>query len=167
MIMKDTKDAEKEMSVEIGTDVNKIGLPLWQSITVLIVLLIIAFLLGLVPAWLSAREVTIQRDTTQANLRLSQLQNRLATATIRARNGDSEIARLAASDFFTDLRAELDRPESALDAKQQGAIMPIMDSRDKIITLLARDDPAAIEGLTNLYLKYQEILNPPVSQAKR
>lgn len=122
--------------------------------------LIIVFLLGLVPARMSEREIVRQRDAAQSNLRLSQLQNRLATATISARRGEYEPARVATSDFFTDLRAEFDRPQSAFSAAQREAVRPILDERDSLITLLARNDGAAIERLADLYINYARAINP-------
>ena len=121
------------------------GLSLWQRAALSAAVLIIAFLAGLVPAWLSGRETTRQLDAAQANLRLSQLQNRLGTAAINARRGEYEPARLAASDFFTDLRAEVDRKESAFNSKQLEAVKPILNKRDETITQLARYDKGAAE----------------------
>ena len=76
------------------------GNPLWKRIAVFAAALLIAFLLGLIPMWLSKKEAVRQRDAAQANLRLSQLQNRLGTAAINARHGEYEPARAAASNFL-------------------------------------------------------------------
>lgn len=122
--------------------------------------LLVAFLLGLIPMWLSKGETARQRDAAQTNLRLSQLQNRLAAAAINARRGEYEPARVAASDFYTDLRTESDRSESALSTGQIEAVKPILTGRDEIITLLARNDPAAGDRLADLYLSYLQALNP-------
>jgi len=126
--------------------------------------LILAFLLGFVPVWLSARESSRQRDAAQANLRVSQLQNRLATAAMYSRRGDYESARLATSDFFNDLRAEINRQESGFTAKQREAMPPILSERDNVITLLARSDGSATERLTDLYLSYVAAVTPPTQK---
>jgi hypothetical protein len=122
--------------------------------------LLIAFLLGLVPMWMSKGDTARQRDAAQANLRLSQLQNRLATAAVYARRGEYEPARLAASDFYTELRTETTRSKSALQPAQMESVMPILEQRDEVITLLARDDQAAGERLADLYLSFIQSLNP-------
>src|SRR5689334_5658211 len=71
--------------------------------------LLVVFLAGLVPMWWSSRTTARELDTTQAALKVSRLQNRLASAAIDARRADYEPARQAASDFFTNLGAELAR----------------------------------------------------------
>lgn len=129
-------------------------------------LLLFMFLLGFVPVWLSSRETARQRDAAQANLRLSQLQNRLATAAMNARRGNYEPARIAASDFFTDLRAEADHQESGFNARQQAAVKSILAERDEAITLLARSDPAAAERLTDMYLGYVQAMSVPVQKTE-
>src|SRR5690349_9543243 len=84
--------------------------------------LLVVFLAGLVPMWLTFRTCARERDATQASLRISTLQNTLANAAIDARRGDYEPARQAASDFFTNMRTEIDRGSaSVFSAAQQNA----------------------------------------------
>jgi hypothetical protein len=137
---------------------------LLQRSAIAAALLIIAFLAGLIPAWLSGRETTRQLGAAQANLRTSQLQNRLASAAISAKRGEYEPARVAASDFFTDLRAEIDRPESAFSVEQGAAVRPILEQRDQVITQLARDDAGAAENLMGLYVAYVQAVSPAAAQ---
>jgi hypothetical protein len=121
---------------------------------------LLAFLLGLAPMWLKAREAASQRDAARRELRLSQTQGALASAAIDARRGEYETARQTASDFFTTLRGELDAgEESPLNARQREAAAPLLDRRDDIITLLARSDPAAAERLSDLYVSYRAAVN--------
>lgn len=157
--MQEARDLRKGINLEVSSEADKSESSLWWRIVVLIALLVFVFLLGLIPAWLSERETARQRDAAQVNLRLSQLQNRLATAAINARRGEYEPARVAASDFFTDLRAEVDRRESGFNNRQLEAVQPILAERDEIITLLARYDQAAVERLTDLYLNYIQATN--------
>ena len=92
---------------------------------------------------------------------MSQLQNRLATAAINAKRGEYEPARIAASDFYTDLRAEVDRAaDGALNDSQRQRVAPMLTERDELITLLARGDPAAADRLAGLYLAYTQAINP-------
>ncbi|HKP72685.1 MAG TPA: hypothetical protein VJT82_07090, partial [Pyrinomonadaceae bacterium] len=121
------------------------------------VALLIAFLIGLVPMWMTARERGRERDTAQATLRISTLQNRLANAAIDARRGEYEPARQAASDFFTNLGAEIRRDrDSVFNEAQRNVLLPMFDTRDDTITLLARSDPASVDRLVDLYNTYRQ-----------
>lgn len=159
--MQETRDFRKEINLEAVTDSDKKESSFLKLIALWSGLLLFMFTLGFVPPWLSGRETLRQRDAAQSNLRLSQLQNRLATAALNARRGEYEPARVAASDFFTDLRAEVDRQESGFNRRQREAVKPILAERDEVITLLARSDAAAVERLTDLYLNYVQAINPP------
>lgn len=120
------------------------------------VALIVAFLLGLIPMWMTARERGLQRDEAQRSLRLSQFQNLIAFATISARRGDYEPARQTASEFFSNVRAEIDKgDQSAFTQAQRERITAVLSQRDELITLLARSDPASAERLAELYLSYR------------
>ena len=71
--------------------------------------LLVIFLLGFVPMWLKARAATRNLVETEHQLILVRMQSNLASAVIDARRGDYEPARHAASQFFTSLRAEIDK----------------------------------------------------------
>ena len=91
---------------------------------------------------------------------LAQTQNSLASSVIDARRGDYEPARLAASQFFTSLLAEVNKgDDSALNAAQRAAVQPLFSQRDEIITLLARSDPAAADRLSDLFASYRKIMS--------
>ena len=121
-------------------------------------ILMVVFLLGLVPMWLTARERGRDRDGLQRELRLTQIENALASAAILARRGDYEPAREAASRFYTNLRAEVDRVDSAYPEGQREVFLPALAERDQLITLLARGDPASAERLADLYVSYRQSL---------
>jgi hypothetical protein len=136
---------------------------IWQNervrrLIIYAVVLLGVFLLGLVPMWMTARTRAQERDTAQAALRVSTLQNTLANAAIDARQGRYEPARQAASEFFTNLRIEIERGrDSAFDEAQQNSLRSIfIDVRDDTITLLARSDPASADRLVDLYNKYRQ-----------
>ena len=121
------------------------------------VVLLVVFLLGLVPMWLTARTRAHERDAAQAALRISTLQNTLANAAIDARRGEYEPARQSASDLFTNLGAELRRgTDSVFSEAQQNSLRTMFDTRDDTITLLARSDPASADRLVDLYNKYRQ-----------
>ena len=121
--------------------------------------LLVAFLLGLVPMWLQARASAAQVADAERRLTLAGIQGNLASAAIDARRGDYEPARQAASQFFTSLRAELDKGETSYFTEAQRAgVQPLFAGRDEIITLLARSDPAAADRLSDLYVAYRKAM---------
>lgn len=121
------------------------------------VVLLVVFLAGLVPMWLTSRTYARERDAAQASLRISNLQNSLANAAIDARRGEYEPARQAASDFFTNLGNEFARGrDSVFNEAQRNVLRTMFDTRDDTITLLARSDPASVDRLMDLYTKYRQ-----------
>lgn len=128
---------------------------------------VVAFLIGLVPMWMTARERASTLSETQSRLsavqgelRLARLENKLATAALDARRAEYESARRAASEFFTELRAEADKEQgsSALTEAQKGNLQAVFAPRDEIITLLARSDPASAEKLSDVYFRFRQSL---------
>lgn len=119
--------------------------------------LLLAFLLGFVPMWLKSRSVSHELETTQKQLRKADLRNSLLTAIVEAQNGEYEIARQKASDFFTDLDAEIAKGEQgSLTTEQSQKLKPIFADRDAMITLLAQRDPASVMRLTDIYATYKQ-----------
>lgn len=157
------------MSSERQSDDTSRSSSIWQNdrvrrVIVYAAVLLGAFLLGLVPMWMTARERGRELNTAQKALRISTLQNTLANAAIDARQGRYEPARKAASDFFTSIRSEIDRGrDSIFTETQQNALRPIFETRDDTITLLARGDPASGDRLTELYNTYRQAIGgmPP------
>jgi len=119
----------------------------------------LVFLTGFLPMWLKAGRHANERDTAQREVKLLQLENLAAAASVDARRGEYESARQAASQLFTALRAELDSgPRSALSVAQQDTLKSLLADRDHLITLLARSDPASAERLTEIYLTCRKAL---------
>jgi hypothetical protein len=122
--------------------------------------LLIVFLLGFVPMWLKARAATSSLAEAEHQLTLSRMQSNLASAVIDARRGDYEPARQAASEFFTSLRAEIDKGDASdLTQAQIAGVQPLFAGRDEVITLLARSDPAAADRLSDLYVAYRKAMH--------
>ena len=134
-----------------------------QRLGVYATALLLVFLIGFVPMWLRAQARETERDAAQDALRLTQVENTLASAAIYARRGDYEPAREAASSFYSNLRVELDRPQSVLSASQRDMLQPLLVHRDQIITLLARSDPAVAERLADTYLSYRRAMGARAS----
>ncbi len=119
--------------------------------------LLAAFLLGLVPMWLTARERGRELDAAQTALRVSHLQNTLANVAVDARRGEYEPARQSASEFYTNLREEMERGQnSAFTQTQQENLRPLLAGRDDTITLLARSDAASGERLAGLHTAFRQ-----------
>lgn len=133
---------------------------LMQRILIYAAVLLIVFLIGFVPMWLKARGSAAELATAQRELSLARLQNTLASATIDARRGEYEPARLAASNFFTSLRVEADKATgSILTESQKQNIQALFAGRDEVITLLARSDPASGDRLADLYESYRKVMS--------
>jgi len=124
------------------------------------VVLLVVFLLGLVPMWLKSRSYASSLADAEQQLSLARMQNNLSSSVIDARRGDYEPARQAASQFFTDLRAEVDKAgASPLTQPQREGVLPLFAQRDELITLLARNDPAAADRLSDLHASYRKIVS--------
>jgi len=116
--------------------------------------LLIVFLLGLVPMWLKGRTAANNLAEAEHQLALSKTQNDLASAVIDARRGDYEPARQALSRFFTNINTDSSNYTDA----QRTSMQPLFASRDELITLLARNDPAAADRLSDLFVSYRKIM---------
>lgn len=125
-------------------------------------ILLLVFLMGFIPMWLQKRDVAQQLDATQKQLRKSEIKGLLTTAIVEAKSGEYEVARRDASEFFTRLRAEIDKSEqSALIGEERGKLKTIFDNRDSTITMLAQRDQASTERLTDIFVNYQTAIGQP------
>jgi hypothetical protein len=119
----------------------------------------IVFVAGLLTAALPLAmllfQTTRERNALSLDSRAAGLELSLTRATVLARHGDYPTARDEASSFFTAARAEVDRQSGALDPAYTAALRNVLQERDPIITLLARNDPASAERLSQLYLSYR------------
>ena len=130
-----------------------------QRYIIYAVVLLVVFLLGFIPMWLRARTAATSLAETERQLTLSKIQNDLAAAVIDARRGDYEPARQALSRFFTSLSVERDKGvSSSYTEAQRNGMQPLFAGRDELITLLARNDPASADRLSDLYVAYRKIM---------
>lgn len=146
-------------SDERGTIPHRVN-PL-RRIGIYAVILVVAFLLGLVPMWLKSRNCTNELDQAKRDLRLSKMENDLSSAAINARRGEYELARQAGSRLFTSLGAQCGSSAADLTSTQCETLRPALAQRDELITLLARSDPASADRLTDLYVAYQKATSVP------
>jgi hypothetical protein len=145
--------AEEEIVVEKTEDE-----PSSNSLTKWLIfagVVLLAFLVGFVPMWLSNRQLSSDLADRDKQLQRSRIQRSLAAATIYARRGEYETARQNTSSFFTEVRAEMDKGnEGVLTEQERIALNRVMAERDEVITLLSRNDPAAAERLSNVFVEY-------------
>lgn len=121
--------------------------------------ILLAFLLGFVPMWLSNRQLSAELSTRDKELRRSRIQNTLTAATIYARRGEYETARQNTSTFFTDISSEIDKgTDGILSEQERIALTRVMAERDEVITLLSRNDPASAERLSNVFVEYTGVV---------
>ena len=122
--------------------------------------MLVVFLLGFVPMWLRARAASSSLVETEHQLMMVRMERSLASAAIDARRGDYEPARQAVSQFFTSLRAEMDKGDTSnYTQSQRQSMQPLFAGRDELITLLARSDPAYADRLADLFVSYRKIMS--------
>jgi hypothetical protein len=72
--------------------------------------------------------------------------------------GEYEPARQATSDFYTNLRHQIDAGNASIfTASQREKLRPLLAERDEVITLLARSDPAVVDRLFSIYSTYKKL----------
>ena len=131
----------------------------WKTWLIRIGLLLLAFLLGFLPMWMSNRQLSADLADKNKELRRGRIRNTLSAAAIYARRGEYETARQASSNFFTDVTAEMDSGNAGILTEQERiGLDRVMSERDEIITLLSRNDPASGERLSNLFVEYQGVV---------
>lgn len=138
-----------------------------QRLGVYAAVILAAVLVGFLPTWLTSRTRANERDAALTSLRLATMETTLASAALHAGRGDYELARAAASAFYTELRAEFDRPLPVFTASQRERLQPILAERDQTITLLARSDPAVAARLSDAYLSYRRAIATPLPEASQ
>ena len=138
------------------------------KVSLIVAGLLIAFLVGFIPMWMQVNQVTAEHEKTKDVLLKEEIVNSLMSGVIDARRGEYESARKDASDFFTNLRAEIDKSddESAYTPEQKTNLRNLFGNRDNTITLLAQRDQASVERLTETYLNYLKAIGEerPVTQ---
>jgi hypothetical protein len=124
----------------------------------LIAAVLIAFLIGYGWQRIRANSIDEQRATAERALEVQRIESTLGAAAIEAQRGSYEVARQHASDFFTDLQAEVDSmPQAA-----QPEMRALLGHRDVIITALSRSDPQSGPQLAQMFVRYRTALGEPV-----
>lgn len=153
------KAVEADAPARFTQRILAFGIP-WRRVAFYVSLAVGFFLLGLVPMWLKVNKSVEQRDVAQREVRLRQLQNNLAEATVDVQRGEFERARQSTSEFYTNLRHQVDAGDSSIfTASQREKLKPLLAERDEVITLLARSDPAGVHRLFSIYSTYKKLNN--------
>ncbi len=139
--------------------ISALAIP-WKRVALYATISLGFFLLGFVPTWYKSSRAIEQRDAAQRGVRLAQLQNTLAAAVIEVQRGQYERARQLTSDFYTDLRRQIESGDKSLfTPAQREGLWSLLAQRDELITLLARSDPAATDRLFGVYSAYNKVAN--------
>jgi hypothetical protein len=165
-------DTEKSSTEKLDTEKSsketvKERLQQWGLIAGVV---LVAFFIGFVPMWLTARSNAAERDAVKTQLRRSEISNLLSSSIVEARRGEYETARQGTSEFFTRLRAEDEKgDEGFLTADQRIRIKTIFADRDTAITMLAQRDPASLDRLTGFYDSFLQTVPAarPLSQPEK
>ena len=132
----------------------------WKRVALFVTLCVGFFLLGFAPMWFKTTRAAEQRDAAQRGVRLAQLQNTVAAAVIEVQRGQYEPARQLTSEFYTNLRRQVDSDSgSVFTSSQREGLRSLLAERDELITLLARSDPAATDRLFVVYSTYNKLAN--------
>jgi hypothetical protein len=135
----------------------------WKRVALYASLAIGFFLLGFLPTWFKASRAIEQRDAAQRGVRLAQLEDTLAAAVIDVQRGQYEPARQLTSDFYTNVRRQVDGDSAShFTPAQREGLRSLLAERDELITLLARSDPTAAARLLNVYSTYNKLANDAV-----
>ena len=144
-------------SAALQERLSELNIP-WKQIAIYVTLSVGFFLLGFVPMWMKAGHAMEQRNAAQREVRLGQLNSMLASAMIKVDRGEYEPARQLTSEFYTNLRSQVDSDDtSVFIPEQREQLRPLLHERDDVITLLARSDPAAVDRLFSIYLSYNKL----------
>jgi len=128
-----------------------------RKIALATALMLTAYLIGYVPPSLSARAYESQLADVKRKSRLTSIRASLAEAALNANRGEYEESRQETSEFFTKLRAELERDDTIITNADRERVNDILSHRDDVITLLARGDGAAGKVLTNWYFDFDSL----------
>lgn len=144
----------------LSSRISALAIP-WKRVALYATIALGFFLLGFLPMWFKSSRAIEQRDAAQRGVRLAQLQNTLAAAVIDVQRGHYEPARQLTSDFYTNLRRQVDGDDSRslFTPVQREGLSSLLAERDELITLLARSDPEATDRLFNVYSTYNKLAN--------
>lgn len=119
------------------------------------VALVIAFLLGYVPASLTARAERTERDRLQRTVAVSEIQIQLGMMSYEANRDNYALAAQLSTVFFDRVRAESGGPA---DQEITGLLQSILARRDEITSDLAQASPAVKSKIADMYAELFRLL---------
>jgi hypothetical protein len=116
-------------------------------------LLVVVFLAGYVPQYLSVRRLNQQVEALSWQTQLDQAGNTIALAFLEVSNNNFGVASQHTSDFFRQINALADKaPQPA----QRDPLKQFLAARDELTAQLAKADPASKAQIQNLFVQMQE-----------
>lgn len=141
----------------LSARISGLAIP-WRRAALYLILCSGFFLLGFIPSSLEMGKALEQRDAAQREARLGRLENKLGTAVMEVQRGQYEPARQTMNDFYTNLRGQIEAgSNSVFVPAQREELLPILNERNEVITLLARSDPSAADRLLAIYSSYRRM----------
>lgn len=119
--------------------------------------LLVAFLIGFLPQWVRVRSMDRALTETRYELSLLDLGGRLGAALAEAQRGNYERARQLMTGFFSGVQTQLDL---SADPALRQELLPLLQQRDELITLLSRAEPEATSRLNLMYTRYFAAVHP-------
>lgn len=99
----------------------------------------------------------MRANRLESQLAVARAEATLGASALEAQRGSYEVARLLASDFFTQLQATVGDAPSAI----QPQLTTILGQRDATITMLSRNDSQAADVLARMFTQYRAALHGP------
>lgn len=124
------------------------------------VVLVIAFLLGYVPASLTARAERAERDRLQRTVAVSEIQIHLGMMSYEANRDNYGLAAQLATVFFDRVRAESGGPA---DQEITMSLQSILARRDEITSDLAQASPAVKAKIAEMYADLFRLRQAPAA----
>lgn len=113
------------------------------------------FSLDSFPCGFEQNQAIEQRDAAQLELRLIQMQKTVGTAIADVQRGEYEPARQTMSDFYTNLRSQIDAEGNSLfTPTQREKPKTLLRDREEVITSLAQGNVTAGDRLSSVYTSY-------------
>lgn len=119
--------------------------------------IVLAFAVGFVWQYTRAEATADRLEQAERELTFATLEATLGAAAVEVQRGAYEPARRLTSDFFTGLQHGIGEAS----AEQRRELEPILDRRDRLITLLSRGEPEGRDLLVQTYRRFRVIVGGP------
>lgn len=124
-----------------------------KTITVVAVLLIVAFLAGFLPSYMKEKRLENELRASNQEVQLAELRDLASLAYLQVSQKDYGLAATTSTRFFDRTREVANRTTDPTDKK---ALEDLLSYRDKITAELAQGDPAALTHLQALFVQTRQ-----------